>query len=171
MTKRTKIKKGDIFQVKLNESEVGYFQYLLLDPCMLNSEVIRVFCYRGAANESVNIETILSSGVDFYSHVVIKFGLKMGLWNKVGNQALEKDFTPPLFRDTFGHEDEYDGNRIIYKKSNSWNIWRAGDAFDTRKKIGYLTKEYEKVDIGIIYSPIDIIHRMLTGEYIGSYYT
>ena len=114
MTKRIRIRQGDLFQVKLKSGVVAYFQYLLLDPCQLNSQVIRVFNYRGEAEENFDSNEVFSSGVDFYAHVIILFGIKMSLWWRIGNYQLESNFKPPLFRDTFGQEEEYDGNRIIY---------------------------------------------------------
>lgn len=169
--KRIKVKEGDVFKIRVSEKEVGFFQYLLLDPCQLNSEVIRVFNFRGNEKDKINLELIFSSGIDFYSHVIIKSGIRLGLWNKVENYPIEKDFDAPYFRDTFGHDDEYEGNKIIYKKSNSWNIWQAGYSFDSRKNIGFLSKEYELIDIGIVYSPNEVIHRMLTGKYSYPYYS
>jgi hypothetical protein len=166
-----KAKEGDLYKIDLDSEECGYFQYLLLDPCQLNSEVIRVFNFRGKKEEIVDFSLIFSSGISFYTHVVIKFGLKLEFWNRLGNYPLEKNFKAPLFRDTSGHRDEYDGNRIIYNKSNSWNVWRAGDPFQKRKKIGLLTKEYENIDLGLVNPPNEVIYRMLTGDYSYPYYT
>ena len=169
MVKRIRIRKGDLFEVKLESDAVVYFQYLLLDPCQLNSEVIRVFNYRGLTDESFDYNMVFSSGVNFYAHVIIQFGLKMDLWRRIGNYQLEYNFKPPLFRDTFGQDEEYDGNRIMYKKSNSWNIWQAGDDFESRRVIGYINNEFRTVDIGLVYPPREIIHRIETGEYSDPY--
>ncbi len=172
MAKRIKAAQpGDIFKVTLEDKEVGFFQYMLLDPCQLNSEVIRVFRYRSKEVANYNLEEIAKSDVDFYAHVVIPFGYDLDLWEKIGNVPLEKGYIIPLFRDTSGIKHEFEGRKIIYKKTDQWQVWRAGDPFDFRKKLGWITEENESIDLGMVKAPLEIIHKMKTGEYSFPYYT
>ena len=171
MTKNKTAKKGDIFKVKLGNDEVGFFQYLLLDPADLISEVIRVFTYRAKEVDNYDLEDVVQSKVDFFAHVVILFGYSTNLWEKIGNVPLEKDLDRPLFRSVFGEKDEFEGTRILYKKSNKWQVWRAGDPFESRRSLGWITEENKDIDIGNVHPPNEIINKMKTGEYTYPYYT
>ncbi|WP_299524193.1 Imm26 family immunity protein [Winogradskyella sp.] len=167
----SKIKKGDVFEVKLGEEEVGFFQYLLLDPAQLNSEVIRIFSYRSKERDNYDLNQIVNSEIDFFAHVVIPFGFTTKLWKKIGNVDLESDLERPLFRAVFGEKREFKGNRIIYKKTDQWQVWRAGDSFDSRRPLGWITEGNKDIDLGMVKAPNEIVHRMKTGEYSYSYYT
>ncbi len=171
MAKRTKAKKGDIFKIQLGDQEVGFFQYLLLDPADLNSEVIRVFTHRVKEGDNYDLEEIVKSKVDFFAHVIIPFGYTTKLWEKIGNVAVEKDLDRPLFRAVFGEKDEFEGTRILYKKTNKWQVWRAGDPFESRRSLGWITEENRNIDIGNVHPPNEIVHKMKTGEYAYPYYT
>ncbi|WP_422079427.1 hypothetical protein [Ulvibacterium sp.] len=171
MTKTIKAKKGDIFKVSLSNDKIGFFQYLLLDPALLNSEVIRAFNYRVEQDETFDLKEVLNSGTHFNSHVDIRLGCDLRVWEKVGNIPLENDLDRPLFRAVFGENDKYDGNRIVYKKSDKWQVWRAGNSFESRQNIGRITQEMENIDLGLIINPMGIVYRMEHDEYQRKYYT
>jgi hypothetical protein len=188
MKRRLLIKEGDVFQVDLGSAmennypefkdilgnmakngKMRYFQYLMLDPGCLNSEVIRVFRHEEEKGGRENFQEIIDSGVDFYAHVVIKLGAQMKLWEKIGNLSIEKSFIPPLFR-TCGDMPP-PGPAPIFGKSYNWYIWQAGQSPEHYKLIGELTEKYKSLDDGVVESPISIIGRMITGEFIGDYFT
>ena len=171
MAKNKTAKKGDIFKVKLQDNEVGFFQYLLLDPCQLNSEVIRVFAHRAKDGDNYDLEAIVKSKVHFFAHVVIPFGYNLNVWENIGNVPIEKDLDRPLFRDTYGIKHEFDGRKILYKKTDQWKVWRAGDPHNAMRNLGWITKENEDIDLGFVINPIGIIHRMIYNEYQREYYT
>jgi hypothetical protein len=80
---RTKI--GDVFSVPLEGLGKKYFQYIANDLTQLNSDVIRAFVKTYPTDSSLDLREAVKGDVDFYAHVVIKWGIKMNLWQKVGN--------------------------------------------------------------------------------------
>lgn len=149
-------KPGDLYEIPLPNSKKGYFQYLMIDPAQLNSEVIRVFKKKYNMNESIALNEIIADDVIWYMHTTIPAGIKQGLYYKIGNVELG-NFHIPSFRSDRSGVSHYPG-RI----SDEWYIWRAGD--NDARKIGYLSQEYKKLDIGGIFPPSDIIYRMNNGK-------
>lgn len=86
--------------------------------------------------------------------MVVKWGIKMKLWEKVGNVP-EVGEVDVLFRDT----NDY-GKQV--KVSNNWYIWRMNEPFID---VGKLEGDNQKAEIGIVVAPPDIIDRMRTGKY------
>ncbi len=165
MNKRIIVRKGDIFKADLGNGRAKYLQYVMLDPAEMNSEVIRVFNYESKIDEIPDLQEVIRSGVDFFAHVVVKWGVQMGLWKKVGNIPIEKDFVPPYFRDVPLHDKYIRNGKIQFCKTNDWVAWQAGQSFEDRKSIGKLTKETKKYNRGGIMPPVQIIERMKTGSY------
>ncbi|WP_299223799.1 Imm26 family immunity protein [uncultured Psychroserpens sp.] len=156
MARRIVVKRGDVFEVKLNNNKKGYFQFIMLDTTQLNSEVIRVFKRKYEINENPNLNDIIESDIDFYAHVIIKFGIKMNLWRKIGNIPISKNITNPSFRDT----KDYGTSNI--EVSNKWFKWKANESFI---EVGILNEDETKLDIGIVVTPLDIVDKMNTGKY------
>lgn len=187
MARTKRIREGDIFLVNLEEAisqirdvypeyqeffdntdnreELRFFQYLMLDPAQLNSEVIRVFSFEGSKGDEIELAEIASSGIVFHAHVVIKWGIEMGLWKYIGNIQIEPTFTRPFFR--MCGDMPPPGPSPFLGKSYNWYVWQAGQRPEDWKHIGELTKEYELIDKGSVFSPIGIVYRMATGEYLG----
>ena len=155
MAKRIIVKKGDIFQVLLDNNMKGYFQFIILDLTQLNSEVIRVFKKRYPANETPDFSVIVKDEVQFYAHVVIKFGVKMNLWNKVSNVPLELGLEPPCFRGS----NDY-GNPEI-KVSKSWYVWKTNEDF---VQVGEPKGQHTSYDIGSVLAAPEIPEIMNTGK-------
>jgi hypothetical protein len=155
MAKRVTVKPGDIFEVPLENNTKGYFQFIMLDLTQLNSEVIRVFKKRYAANETPDFSAVVKDEVQFYAHVVIKFGVKMNLWDKVENVPLESSIEAPYFRGS----NDY-GNPEI-KVSKSWYIWKANEDF---VQVGELKGEHINYDAGSVLAAPEIPEIMNTGK-------
>lgn len=151
-TMRTRI--GDVFSVPMDSSSKKYFQYIANDLTQLNSDVIRAFKKTYSLNATVDLLEVVKDDVDFYAHVVVKWGTEMNLWEKVGNLAYSE--TPDvLFRDTKDY-----GRQV--KTSYDWRVWRINEKF---RAVGKLVGDYQKAEIGIVVAPPDIVQRMRTGEY------
>jgi hypothetical protein len=150
---RTKI--GDVFSVPLDVSTKKYFQYVANDLTQLNSDVIRAFSKAHPIDSKFNLPEIVADEVDFHAHVVIKWGIKMRLWEKVGNVPFVSN-VDVLFRGTEDH-----GNKFI-RISNNWYVWRINEEF---QDVGRLTGAYRKAEIGMVMAPTGIVHRLRTGEY------
>jgi hypothetical protein len=156
---RVVVRKGDVFAVKLDESAKKYFQYIGDDQAQLNSRVIRAFSRTYSIGDTPDLMEIVTGEVDFHAHVVIRWGLQMNLWEKIGN-VKDVGKADVLFRDT------EDAGRHIneppVEKSEKWYVWRINEPF---RRVGKLEGENRKAEIGLVMSPANIVHRMRTGKY------
>lgn len=158
MTKvNTKI--GDVFCAKLDNDSKKYLQYIVNDLTQLNSDVIRVFKQVFPIDATPDLTGVVNGEVEFYAHCVTKWGVKLGCWEKIGNiKNIGK--IDVLFRSS-----DDDGNLEI-KVSNNWWVWKINEE---QRKIGELTEEYQKAEIGSVIPPDSIVHRMRTGKYDFTY--
>ena len=97
---RVVTKVGDVFSVKLDNEVKKYFQLIAFDLTQLNSDVIRAFKKVYPIHATPTLLDIVNDDVDFYAHCVTKFGIKMNLWDKVGNISDVGGTSTILFRDT-----------------------------------------------------------------------
>lgn len=159
MTKaNTKI--GDIFSVKIDDSNKKYFQLIAFDLTQLNSDVIRAFKKKYPVSSNQELMEILNDEVDFYAHCITKLGVKMGYWEKIGNVSNVGQVDHILFRDSGDY-----GNPQI-KISQNWWVWKINQE---QKQVGRLTGENQEAEIGVIMNGESIVHRMKTGKYDGFY--
>ncbi|MDI5950258.1 hypothetical protein QLS91_09770 [Flavobacterium sp. LB2P84] len=163
--KRVIVKKGDIFFVKINDTTKRYFQYITNDLKQLNSDVIRCFKKIYSIEENPNLAEIIKDEVFFYAHCVVKFGVKLSYWEKVGNITNVGTFEHILFRGTNDY-GTIEGEEPI-KVSNNWYVWHINDVVS--EKVGKLEGENRKAEIGIVMDPESIVHRIRTGCYDGFY--
>lgn len=143
---------GDIFSVKIDDGSKKYFQLIAFDLTQLNSDVIRAFKKTYPLNTIPDLSEIVNGEVEFYAHCVTKFGLKMNLWERVGNTTEIGSTTDILFRDTSDYGSMV-GEKPI-KISNNWYVWRINDKNFTR--VGKLEGENRNADIGIVINPLGI---------------
>ena len=154
--KRKYTKIGDILSVRLDDSSKKYMQYIISDLTQLNSDVIRAFKKVYPISENPDLTDIIKGEVDFYAHCVTKSGIKLGLWELIGNIAEVGDTENILFRDSSDY-----GNPEI-KVSRNWWVWTINSE---QKKVGILEGENRKAEIGIVIRPISIVYRMQMGKY------
>jgi hypothetical protein len=157
--KRRRIIKGDVFSVKFEDGTVKYFQYVADDTTQLNSSVIRAFKHRYRADEVVDIKKIVKGEVEFFAHVFLRVGLKLGYWDKVGH-ASEVGKVDVWFRDS----EDY-GNPEV-KRSEKWYVWKINEPF---MDIGKLEGKYRDAEIGVVVAPENIVQRIRTGKYSFKY--
>jgi len=160
--KLARIKLGDIFSVEINDHDLKYFQYVANDLNQLNSDVIRVFAMTNS-NTDIDLIKLANSEVEFYAHCLIKLGTKMDCWKKVGN-VQNVGSLDIFFRNTNDYGAK-PGEQI--KISDKWFIWKVWDNDYTR--VGNLTGDHRKAEIGIVINPFSIVHRIKTGGYDFSY--
>lgn len=153
MTKRLSLRSGDVFEVPIDGYK-QFIQYVMDDSNMFGANVIRAFEFEIPSDEDVNLNDLLEKKIKFYTHTMIKGGLKLCNWKKIGNLPLEDSFSAPLFRAT---DDVYSE----VKKSSNWYIWRAGEE---SRRIGKLTQQYRSLDYGSVFHPIDIGEWLRTGS-------
>lgn len=171
MGKRVTINTGDIFRVDLDNGKSRFLQYVMLDPSEMNSEVVRIFKYESKQTEEAELKDVVKSGVDFYVHVVVKLGIQLGIWTKVGNLPIENGFEPPRFRDVTPITDFIVNGQVQYCETDAWVAWQAGQEFEDRKTIGKLNERTEKYYLGGIISPYNILKWMKEGANTQPYFT
>lgn len=159
--KRKNTKIGDIFAVKLDNGSKKYFQLIAFDLIQLNSDVIRVFKKSYSVNDDIDLLEIINDEVDFYAHCVTKLGVKMGLWEVIGNVSEIGDISNIVFRNTNDYGAKVNEEKI--KISEKWYIWHINDEDFTR--VGKLEGENRKAEIGVVINPYSIVERIKTGKY------
>ncbi|MBU0985482.1 MAG: hypothetical protein KKA42_16535 [candidate division Zixibacteria bacterium] len=150
--KRVVTKVGFIYSVKLDAKSKKYFQYVDFDNTMLGSPVIRAFAkvYPIAANPTM--DEIVKGEVEFYAHCFVSWGVKMGLWEKVGKHK-EVGVVDTLFRFADDFEVEV---------SENWYVFEVNGEL---QHVGKLKGRYQKAEFGEVMPPDEIVHRMRTCEY------
>lgn len=161
---RVNVKLGDVFLVKIGNKR-KYFQYVANDSTQLNSDVIRAFKKSYSIDENPKIEDLINQDIDFYAHCIIKMGLKMALWEKVGNISNVGEINDVLFRSASDYARKAGEEPI--KLSNNWYIWKINDRDFT--KIGKLESEYKKAFIGLVMNPNGIIELLKGNKYPNNY--
>lgn len=140
---------GDVYEVKVNEKEFAYFQFVGKDKSYLGGNVIRVFAER--YTERPMVETILSGEVDFYTHTFVSIGTKFEYWAKVGHS------------DNLGSMDIWfrDTNDTLEKKevSYNWVVWKFNGPL---KFVGRLPKKYFSAYLGFVRPPEGIVEHIIT---------
>ncbi len=163
--KRISTKIGDVFFVKIDDFSKRYFQYIANDLQQLNSDVIRCFKKIYPLNEKPDFVEIINDDIFFYAHCVVKWGVKLGYWEKLHNIKDIGTFENILFRGTRDYGVKKGETPI--KISNNWYIWRLNDSSFTF--VGKLENDNRRAEIGIIMDPESIVNRIKTGIYGGSY--
>jgi len=161
---RVSTKIGDVFSVKIDETGKKYFQLIAYDLTQLNSDVIRAFKKVYPIDANPDLSEIVTCEVEFYAHCVTKWGVKLGYWEKTGNIKDVGSLNNILFRGTFDY-GSYQGQKII---SSKWYVWHINDEEFTR--VGKLTGENRKAEIGLVMDAESIVYRIRTGEYDFKFY-
>src|SRR4051812_17772062 len=158
--KRLILKVGDVFAVNVNETSKKYFQYIADDRTQLNCNVIRVFEEMYSVHDNIDLSKVVKGKVEFYAHVMIKWGIKMSLWDKVGN-VNEVGHLEMYFRITsdYGRKAGEEPVRISHK----WYIWKPNDPKFTF--VGTLKGEHRNAHWGVVVDPLSIVDRIKTGRY------
>jgi hypothetical protein len=162
---RANTKIGDVFSVRLDESNKKYFQYIISDLTQLNSDVIRAFKKAYPLNANPDLSEIVNDEVEFYAHCVTKLGLKMSFWECIGNTTEIGNTTDILFRDTNDYGTKVGEEPI--RVSRKWYVWRINDKEFTR--VGKLEGEKRKAYPGIVMNPLGIIELLKGNKYPVNY--
>lgn len=85
--KRIVTKIGDVFCAEVDGEFKAYFQYVANDLTQLNSSVIRVFKTHYPIDHKPVIEDIVKDEVAFYAHTVLRWGIELNAWYKIGKST------------------------------------------------------------------------------------
>ncbi len=100
--KRTKIRKGDIFSIPINENEVGFGQIIYMEADCLFLAVF--FDYKTSISEKYEITDIINSKIIFMGNTFDSLINDINEWKIIGNSLanIEK-YEMPLYR--LGHPE------------------------------------------------------------------
>lgn len=146
---------GDVFEVHLAPSVVGFFQYVARDSSQLNSHVVRVFGGEFREDEVPDVSQIVRSDVDFYAHVFLSVGAKQKFWRKVARADVVGE-VDVLFRNSS------DYGKSKHKTSNNWFVWRIDSPY---RHVGALSGPYRNAEVGVVVPPDSLVYRMKNGSY------
>lgn len=158
---RANTKIGDVFSIKMDDGSKKYFQLIAFDLTQLNSDVIRAFKKVYSTNDSPDLSELVNGEVEFYAHCVTKLGLKMNLWEKVGNIVDIGNTTHILFRDTNDYGSKVGEEPI--RVSQNWYVWHINDEKFTH--VGKLAGENRKAYLGIVINPLGILELLKGNKY------
>lgn len=161
MTQRIVTKIGDVFSVTLDNGNLRFFQYIANDLTQLNSSVIRVFKKEYPAEYEIDVDDIVADDVEFYAHTVLKFGIKAGVWRKVGKSQNVGNTENIMFRMYISEAADH--------RERIWEAW-----FLNKEPfiIGKLSKYYrENSNIGLVFYYKNVTERIKNGIYPGSMFS
>lgn len=157
MAKRIITKIGDIFCVEVDNDYKCYFQYVANDMTVLNSSVIRVFEKHYPMDYVPVFDDIVKDNVYFYAHTILRFGILYNAWYKVGKHSNLGNPSEITFR---MYNDVGNPHRT---KSYHWVKWKINQK---QEFIGEMREEYVNYDLGIVFSYLDIVSKIKTGNYL-----
>jgi hypothetical protein len=159
MIKRIKSTKiGDVFEVKISETEKRYMQYVVSDMTNLNSDVIRAFKKKYSISEKPNINEIVNEEVMFYAHCDSRNGIRQGYWTLYGNTENVGNINDIFFKTTTDHGD------VV---SHNWYIWQVNQK---HQFIGELTGDLKNINVGLVFPAVDILYMIINnGSFEGVY--
>jgi hypothetical protein len=145
---------GDLFSVEIDEKQVKFFQYIANDLTQLNSSVIRVFKKVYQKEEPLDWNEIAKGNVEFFTHTILRVGIKLGHWKKVGESS-EIGVCDIFFRASG------DIANPKAKISEDWYVWKINQPM---VRVGKLKEEYQKAEVGSVINSASVVHRIKTGE-------
>lgn len=151
---------GDVYSANIGFNKKKYFQYIANDLTQLNSNVIRGFKKEYSIDDKPNLMEIIRDEVSFYAHCMIRLGIKMNFWEKIGNIKDIGDFQNILFKLT--NDALRKVGEPMITKSNNWYVWKINQPFKT---IGAMTEKYKAADIGFVINPRGIVEKLKGNKY------
>ncbi len=155
--KRIVTKVGFVYEVPGSETEKHYMQFIMIDPDLLGSDLVRVFKTRYPIDAKPDLEEVVNDDVAFYMHTVIKWGVESGLFFKAGkslNLGLDKMRREVTFVSTTRCS-----NIIFDVDKEVWFLWKPG--YDSFYYNGALHEDIRlQLTPGSVHPAIDVIKRL-----------
>lgn len=168
--KRIVTKIGDVFCAEVDGEFKAYFQYVANDLTQLNSSVIRVFKTHYPIDHKPVIEDIVKDEVAFYAHTVLRWGIELNAWYKIGKST---DIDTSVLKKVIFCSAEtikYNFRTHEIKDVNpleNWYIWHIGRKM---RHVGKLPKKYHNAAyIGSVMDFMSVLRCIKDGFYPGYY--
>lgn len=146
---------GSIFAVTEEDGRRRFFWCVGKDSSQLNSDLIVVFREVYPASATPDFDEVVAGDVEFYCHVFLRVGTKLGYWSRVALRPVRRVFSM-VFRDT----NDY-GNPSS-RLSERWYVWQPNEPFQV---VGRLTGEMRMAEPGVVFPPDSVVARIRTGRY------
>ena len=151
MTKR-RIRVGDVFQIPLSDGRFAYGQYVYRDQ--KHGPIIRVFDF--ISEEEMEFERIrerLAQARLLFPPVItgVFAAVRTGMWKVIGNMPVN-DFEYPNFLNVFDEN---------FQPISDWFLVTKDKTIRLGKR---LPQMYKNLELLVVWSPHDIVHRIETGE-------
>lgn len=98
--KRTRIvtKIGYVYQTISTKHGPRYFQLVTFDQVQLVSDVIVIFRPPVQPISPKNLDEIVALPIESYTHTTVSFGIREGLWHKIGKAPVVADLSALRFK-------------------------------------------------------------------------
>jgi hypothetical protein len=149
---KQRVRVGDIFQIPLSDGRVAYGQYVYRDK--KHGPIIRVFDFISETEtEFDKIKEQLAHAKLLFPPVItgVFAAVRTGLWKVVGRLPVN-DFEYPNFINVLDEN---------YQPISDWFLVTKDDTMRLGKK---LPKKYKHLELLVVWSPYDVVHRIETGE-------
>ena len=169
MKKRIITKIGDVFCVEVDGKFKCFFQYIANDFYQLNSSVIRVFKHRYLMEYELSINEVVKDEVAFYAHTVLRTGIELGAWHKVGKSTdLGEEGLAKVMFGCAQDTKVYSPNHIErVNPLTNWYIWHVNKP---HVNVGELADKYQDIiEVGSVMPYQQIVNRMKYGYYTFSF--
>ena len=162
MAKRVYTKKGDIYEVNIDDTYKRYIQLIGYDLECLNSDTFRVFKKTYPLDYSPTIDEILNDEIDFYVHSFASGGIHDGIWNLVYRSKNVGNLDDIKFR-TFGElpPPGISCAEYVFSESRVWTF----NGNNSHLICGKLPKKWEGAYLGLVVQPEHILYRIKYGKF------
>lgn len=162
MAKRVYTKKGDVYEIRIDETSKKYMQFIGSDWNQLNSDTFRVYKKIYPIDATPSLEEILSDTPDFFVHSFASGGIKDGIWSLAYRCKDVGDTRGIKFRTA--HDFRSEGVKLDFYKE--WRLWIFSEELDNQTLLkGKMPKEWKSAYLGTIYQPIRVLHRIIYGKF------
>lgn len=162
MAKRVYTKKGDVYEIRIDNASKKYMQFIGLDRYQLNSDTFRVYKKVYPIDATPSLEEILSDIPDFYVHSYASGGIKDGLWSLVYRSKDVGDTSGIKFRTA--HDFRPEGVDLDFYKE--WCLWTFSEDVNNAILLnGRMPEEWKSAYLGAIYQPVRVLYRIVYGNF------
>lgn len=165
MAKRIVTRVGNVFCVEFDDRYKCFFQFIAIDCESLGGSTIRVFKRRYPIDYKPNLEEIVHDEILFYANTILRVGIDMGTWYKVGSYSkdLGLDELEKIWFTTTGSPNK----EGICVANDRWHIWHPAKlnsgTYVNTEYVRELLARNEKIFTGGVAPYVNIAPRIKCG--------